>query len=114
MRDGFKVFDTDTHIRPSAESIAPFLAPIVRERIPDLDDHRVEIKVGMAGEVRTPPYRHWYRFSRGEGWGSTLPRVLGEAEPRKEERPFQTFMGSRFPTEGGGDYDRGSAHPGHG
>jgi predicted TIM-barrel fold metal-dependent hydrolase len=106
MRDGFKVFDTDTHIRPSAESIAPYLAPIVRERIPDLEDHRVEIKVGMAGEVRTPPYRHWYRFGRGgEGWGGGKPRVLGEAEPREEKRPFQTFMGRRLPTEGGGDYD---------
>jgi len=105
MRDGFKVFDTDTHMRPSAESIAPYLAPIVRERIPDLEDHRVEIKVGMAGEVRVLPYRHWYRFGRGDGWGSGTPRVLGEAEPRKEDREFQTFMGSRFPTEGGGDYD---------
>src|SRR5437660_103355 len=82
MRDGFKVFDTDTHIRPSAESIAPYLGPIVRERIPDLEDHRVEIKIGMAGEVRQPPYRHWYRFGRGEG-GGDLPPV----PPRLPHRP---------------------------
>lgn len=105
MKNGFKVFDTDTHMRPSAESIAPYLAPIVRERIPDLEDRRVEIKVGMAGEVRQAPYRHWYRFGHGEGWGSGTPRRLGDAEPKKEKREFQTFMGSRFPTEGGGDYD---------
>src|SRR5438552_2304378 len=109
MRDGFKVFDTDTHIRPSAESIAPYLGPIVRERIPDLEEHRVEIKVGMAGEVRQPPYRHWYRFGRGDeggGWGRTTPRVLGESGPREgTKREFQTFMGEVFPTEGGGDYD---------
>lgn len=106
MRDGFKIFDADTHMRPSAESIAPYLDPGVRERIPDLEDHRVEIRVGMAGEVRQPPYRHWYRFGRGDGWGSGAPRVLGEAAPREGgHREFQTFMGSRFPTEGGGDYD---------
>ncbi|HZT08568.1 MAG TPA: amidohydrolase family protein [Chloroflexota bacterium] len=106
MRDGFKVFDADTHMRPSAESIAPYLDPIVRERIHDLDEHRVEIRVGMAGEIRQPPYRHWYRFGRGEGWSSAPPRRLGEAGPVEgKERHFQTFMGEHLPTEGGGDYD---------
>ena len=106
MRDGFKVFDADTHMRPSAESISPYLDPSVRARISDLDEHRVEIRIGMAGEVRQPPYRHWYRFGRGEGWGSAAPRVLGEAAPREGgHREFQTFMGRTLPTEGGGDYD---------
>jgi predicted TIM-barrel fold metal-dependent hydrolase len=108
LRNGFKIFDADTHIRPSAESLRPHLSAKVLERIPDLEEHRVPIKVGMAGEVREEPYRHWYRFRGGEGggWGSRKPRYLGEASPREdEEREFQTFMGSRFPTEGGGDYD---------
>jgi len=105
MRDGFKVFDADTHMRPSAESISPYLDPSVRQRIPDLDEHRVEIKVGMAGEVRKPPLLHWYRFGHGEGWGTAPPRVLGEATPREGKREFQTFMGTTLPTEGGGDYD---------
>jgi predicted TIM-barrel fold metal-dependent hydrolase len=106
VRDGLKIFDTDTHIRPSAESIRPFLSQTVLDRVPDLEEHRVPIKVGMAGEVREAPYRHWYRFrSIGGGWGSGKPRYLGEAGPREgEERDFQTFMGSRFPTAGGGDY----------
>jgi predicted TIM-barrel fold metal-dependent hydrolase len=60
----------------------------------------------MAGEIRQAPYRHWYRFGHGEGWGSAPPRRLGDAEPRRDkEREFQTFMGSQLPTEGGGDYD---------
>jgi len=106
MRNGFKIFDADTHIRPSSESIRPFLASTVLERIPDLEEHRVSIRVGMAGEVRQPPYRHWYRFGHNDGWGSRPPRRLGEAAPREgEERDFQTFMGAHFPTEGGGDYD---------
>lgn len=113
MKNGFKIFDADTHLRPSAESIKPYLSSMVSERIPDLDEHTVEIRIGMAGEVREEPYRHWFRFGRaggggdGEGgWGGSTPRYLGEAAPREgERREFQTFMGSRFPTYGGGDWD---------
>ena len=35
--------------------------------VPDLEEHRAEIRVGMASEVRQPPYRHWYRFGREAG-----------------------------------------------
>jgi len=106
MKDGFKVFDSDTQVRPSAESIRPYLSSRVIEAIPDLEERRVEIHVGMAGEKRTPPYRHWYRFGRADGWSSAKPRYLGEAGPREgEEREFQTFMGKKHPTEGGGDFD---------
>jgi len=105
VRNGIRIYDADTHIRPSAESLRPFLSKTILERIPDVEEHRVPIRVGMAGEVRTEPYRHWYRFGRSDGWGSRKPRWLGEATPREgEEREFQTFMGTRFPTEGGGDY----------
>jgi predicted TIM-barrel fold metal-dependent hydrolase len=108
LRDGFKIFDADTHLRPSAESIRPYLSSKVLEKIPDLDEHTIEIKVGMAGEKRQPPLRHWYRFrggGEGKGWGGNGPRYLGEAGKRPNEvREFQTFMGSRFPTEGGGDW----------
>jgi predicted TIM-barrel fold metal-dependent hydrolase len=106
MRNGYKVFDADTHIRPSAESLRPYLSDRILKEIPDIEDNREEIHVGMAGEKREPPYRHWYRFRRNEGWSKSPPRVLGEAGPRKDARRyFQTFMGVKFPTEGGGDYD---------
>jgi predicted TIM-barrel fold metal-dependent hydrolase len=114
VRNGFKVYDTDTHSRPSAESIRPYLSAAVLERIPDLEERRVEIRIGMASEPRTPPYRHWYRFGSGEGgWGKDPPRVLGEAAPRTARdrtargsgEASQVFMGTRLPTEGGGDYD---------
>lgn len=105
MRRGYKVYDTDTHIRPSAESLKPYLSKRLVSEVPDLESHRVEIHTGDAGEKRQPPYRHWYRFHRSEGWSRSQPRTLGEAEPRKGERHFQTFMGTTFPTEGGGDAD---------
>lgn len=105
MRDGIKVYDTDTHISPSAEQLDAYLSPRLRELVPDLESHRYEVKIGYAGEIYDPPYRHRYRFRRSEGgWGDSTPRVLGEAEPRKQERHFQRFMGKRFPSLGGHEY----------
>lgn len=106
MRNGMKIYDADTHVRPSAEAIRPYLSKMVLEQIPDLDDHREEVLVGMAGEKRQAPYRHRYRFGKREGWSKSKPRFLGEPAPRENaKREFQTFMGVHFPTEGGGDHD---------
>jgi predicted TIM-barrel fold metal-dependent hydrolase len=109
MRGGFRVFDADTHIKPPVEAFGKYLPSSVRERISDLDEHRVPIRTGMAGEKYEPPYsRHLLRFASPTegGWGRTPPRWLGEAGPRENAaREFQTFMGSRLPTDGGGDFD---------
>jgi predicted TIM-barrel fold metal-dependent hydrolase len=105
MRSGYKVYDADTHNMPSAETLEPYLDAELRELVPDREQSKVPIRIGLAGEIREQPYRHLYRFGRGEsGWGSGKPRILGEAEPRDVERHFQQFMGSKFPTEGGVDY----------
>ena len=104
MRNGVKIFDADTHIRCAAEAIEPFLDTWVRDELGDLDQYKVPIKIGQAGEVREPPYKHYFRFGQGEGWGGGKPRFLGEAGPRPDaKRHFQQFMGSRFPTEGGNE-----------
>lgn len=107
MRNGYKVFDADTHFSPMAESIDPYLSPELRARVPDLEERKVEFKTGWAGEKLEPPFRHSYRLGRGGGggWGSGKPRWLGEAEPRENaQREFQKFMGSRFPTQGAADW----------
>ena len=102
MRDGFSVYDTDTHISPSAEELADYLSPRLHELVPNLEDHLYEVRIGYAGEINEPPFRHRYKFANAvAGWGSSEPRVLGEAAPRKQERHFQKFMGERFPSEGG-------------
>lgn len=104
MRNGFKVYDADTHVQPWAETISTYLGPRVRELVPDLEEHRSEIRIGLAAEVREPPYKHWYRFSGEGGWGSGKPRKLGDAEADPNaKRHFQKFMGEKHPTEGGGD-----------
>lgn len=112
MKNGLKVFDTDTHLAPSAETIRPYLATSVLERVPDLDEHRVPIRSNRAGKVLQPPYKHWFRFrgagiDEGGGWGSQTPRYLGEAGPRADapERASGANMGGTYPTEGGDDDD---------
>ncbi|MBM4297610.1 MAG: hypothetical protein FJ143_07705, partial [Deltaproteobacteria bacterium] len=51
------------------------------------------------------PFRHRYQFKKRVGWREEL-RILGEAGPREhKEAHFPKFMGSRFPTPGGSDYD---------
>src|SRR5881409_562975 len=66
VRNGFKIYDTDTHIGPSAETIRPYFSSLVLERIPDLDEHRTPIRMSVTREPLQPPYRHSYRF-RGDG-----------------------------------------------
>lgn len=102
MRNGRRVYDSDTHGGPCAERLEPYLDRSIRERIPDLDMYKSPIKVGFAGEIREQPYKHYYRFGRPGGWNTDAVRILGEAGPREDsERRWQKFMGTRFPTEDG-------------
>ena len=112
MKHGFKIYDTDTHLAPSAETIRPYLGAKVIERIPDLDEHRVPIRSNRAGKKMPEPYRHWFRFrgagiDEGGGWGNQVPRYLGEAAPRADapSRASGASMGGNYPTEGGDDDD---------
>jgi predicted TIM-barrel fold metal-dependent hydrolase len=112
MKNGFKVFDTDTHLAPSAETLRPYLSSTIIERIPDLEEHRVPIRANRAGKQLQAPYKHWYRFrgagmDEGGGWGNQKPRYLGEAAPRADapERVSGVNMGGTYPTEGGDDGD---------
>src|SRR5437667_1328736 len=112
MKNGLKVFDTDTHAAPSAETLRPYLAAKVIERIPDLDEQRVPIRTNRAGKTLQAPYKHWFRIrgpgaEEASGWGSQKPRYLGEAGPREggPEHVAGASMGDIFPTEGGDDDD---------
>lgn len=106
MRNGMKIYDTDTHVGPSAEALRPHLSNKLLQLVPNLDDHLYEVKTGWAGEKYEAPFRHRYRFAERAGWSKNKPRHLGEAGPREnEERHFQNFMGVTFPSYGGADDD---------
>src|ERR671924_413007 len=105
MRNGIKVFDCDTHLRPTVETIIPYLDPELREQAPQWG--KVPVRIGMAGERYEAPHRHYFRFrTRNEGWNKESMRMLGQAvAPETGERTFQRFMGKKFPRYGGGDFD---------
>jgi len=37
MRNGFQVYDTDTHVMPAAEVLQQYVDPEFRPRLPELD-----------------------------------------------------------------------------
>jgi hypothetical protein len=103
MRQNFKVFDSDTHLAPNAETLEPYFDANIRKRLPEWESFKVPFRVGWTGEILQPPYRHRYQFKNRSGWRQKL-RILGEAGPREQvERHHPKFMGSRFPTPGGSD-----------
>ena len=105
MRNGYKIFDSDTHIAPMAETLEPYFDTSIRQRVADWEQFKVPFRIGWAGEILKPPYRHRYQFKKRAGWRDEL-RILGEAGPREPiESHFPKFMGSRFPTPGGSDDD---------
>jgi predicted TIM-barrel fold metal-dependent hydrolase len=105
MRSGIKIFDADTHLNPTAESLEPYFDPAMRARLAEWERFKVPFRIGWAGEILSPPFRHRYQFKKRGGWREQL-RILGEAQPTEpSEPPFPKFMGSRFPTPGASDDD---------
>ena len=103
MRNGFKVYDSDTHITASAEDLEPYLASSIKELLPDLDQLKVPVRSNATGETLEPPYSHRFRLgSVGAGWAADLPRMLGEAAPiENAQRRHQKFMGTKWPSKDG-------------
>jgi hypothetical protein len=86
MRNGYKVYDSDTHIQPRADTLEKYLSSRVRELVPDLESRKVPQKRHSIGMAYDPPLPQNFRLSRGDavgGWGADVPRVLGEATPRE-------------------------------
>jgi hypothetical protein len=55
MKNGFKVWDSDTHVEPSAEVIDKYLDPGFRNRLPELQQFRAPIRAGAPGSTPGPP-----------------------------------------------------------
>ena len=111
MRNGYKVYDSDTHIQPGADTLEKYLSARVRELVPDLEKLKVPWNRISPGIRPDQPYSRIVRIfrlrgARVGGWGADVPRMLGEAEPRDAPPGVSgRFMGSKFPRPGSDDWD---------
>jgi predicted TIM-barrel fold metal-dependent hydrolase len=97
MKNGFKIWDTDTHCRPSWETLSPYFDESLRKRMPEFDQYKKKVTKPIEGLV---PGNHGFSL------GARIPyaRFLGKAEPEPGlHRPETTFMGTRHATEGAMD-----------
>ncbi len=86
MKNGFRVFDTDTHINPSAEVLDKYVDPDFRARLPELAPYRAP----AGGDTHN--YRAGMKYYR---------RILGEAAPRETFTGRDSkWMGSKRPRPG--------------
>jgi predicted TIM-barrel fold metal-dependent hydrolase len=108
MRNGYKVYDSDTHIGPSADTLDKYLSSRVRELVPDLETRKVPQRRHSASLAYDPPYPTRFRLSSSAvgGWGADAPRQLGQAEPHVAVQGVSgRFMGSKPPNLNSDDWD---------
>ena len=85
MRQGFKVYDSDTHVNPAADILDRYVEPAFRARLPELAPYRQQFGEAAQGSARLQQYRVGTKFYR---------RILGSAAPNPE------FTGQRASWKG--------------
>ena len=92
MKDGFRVYDSDTHINPAAEVLDKYVDPDFQPRLPELAPYRSPVRNAVEGPSDLHTYRSGTKFYR---------RILGEEAPREgfTGRDSQ-WMGSKKPRPG--------------
>ena len=91
MRNGFKVYDTDTHVMPMAEVLEQYVDPSFRPRLAELTPYRV-----LAGQTADGTAQHQYSVHR-----RFYRRRLGEAGPHATfTGRGGTWRGSKAPRPG--------------
>ena len=91
MKNGFRVYDTDTHIEPGADVLAKYVDPDFRSRLDELAPYRHAVKSRSADRG----VRYDYRI------GSKIyERTLGEAEPRPGSADGRVWRGEQRPRSG--------------
>jgi predicted TIM-barrel fold metal-dependent hydrolase len=86
MKNGYRVFDADTHVNPAAEVLERYVDPGFRPRLAELAQYRVPAAREADGADGLHNYRVATKYYR---------RILGEAEPR------ETFTGRESQWRGG-------------
>ena len=93
MKDGFRVYDSDTHVLPAAEVIERYVDPDFRPRLAELAQYRTPIRQSAE---HSGGGMHGYRIAP-----QLYRRVLGEAAPREGHTGRETnWRGSKLPRPG--------------
>jgi predicted TIM-barrel fold metal-dependent hydrolase len=101
MRDGYRVYDPDTHIHPSVESLEPYFDPEFRPRLAELAQYRVQARSDQTTTPREDPSRHHYNVGL-----TPYRRVLGQAGPAESPKDghnrlhFGGYTGRKLPAVG--------------
>src|SRR6516162_6713473 len=93
MKNGFRVYDSDTHVNPAAEVLERYVDPGFRPRLAELEAYRLPVGQGaVAGVEGLHNYRVGTKYYR---------RVLGESAPRESFTGRERrWMGSKMPRPG--------------
>jgi predicted TIM-barrel fold metal-dependent hydrolase len=92
MRNGLRVYDSDTHVLPAAEVLERYVDPGFRPRLAELAPYRVPLRRGEDGGADQHYYRVATKFYR---------RILGEAAPRADHSGRESqWRGTRMPRPG--------------
>jgi hypothetical protein len=81
MRDGFKIYDSDTHLSPMAKTLELYFDAAMRKRLPEWESCKVPFRVGWADEIFQPPYRHRYPPVKKR---AGVPRPVGQPVHRPD------------------------------
>ena len=86
MKNGFRIYDSDTHVSPAAEVLERYVDPGFRPRLAELAPYRQATDEGI----------HHYTFGR-----KFYRRVLGEAVPRESFTGRESrWRGGKLPRPG--------------
>ena len=92
MRNGFRVYDSDTHVLPAAEILERYVDPGFRPRLAELAPYRVMPRAANEESAGLHNYRVATKYYR---------RILGEAAPRDSHSGRESnWRGSRPPRPG--------------
>ena len=102
MLNGQRIFDADTHVHPSVETLERYVDPEFRARLPELAQYTVGARSDQTTTPREDPSRRHYAVSL-----SPYKRYLGEAGPRVEQKSdghsrlhFGEYTGAKLPGVG--------------
>ncbi len=101
MKSGYRVWDSDTHLRPTLETLEPYYDAKLRARVGELDQYK-KVVTGSERPTRIVG-NHEYNFHDHLVFDRTLGYDVKDSVP--QDGTGKKFMGTRLPSAGTEDND---------